>query len=456
VTLGSVAEAPPASERRLIAGHAGTVLVGQLAVLALGVIDTIVAGRYAEGALAALSVGSAIFVSVFASLLGVLQALLPVWSELQGAGRATEVGRSVRQSLYVCAIAIVLGMAVLLRPTLLLQLTQVPVVMRGDVERYLAILAFALPPALLFRIFGTLNQSLGRPRFVTWLQLGAMVVKLPLSIWFAFGGLGVPALGLAGCGWATLVVEWTMLACAIWMLRRASFYAAYALWRRMEPPDWHALAQFARLGIPAGLAVLVEVTSYTLMALFIARLGTVASAAHQIASNLTVVAYMFPLSFSIATSARVSFWLGAGDTVAARRACRRGFELTMLCALAWAAAMVALRWQLAGVYSDRPAVVAMAAMLLLATAGYHLADAVQTLCVFVLRCYRVTVLPLILYCGLLWGVGLGGSYLLAYHGLGPWNAMRSPLAFWLMSAVALAVTALLFAALLRRTVRRPR
>ena len=310
--------APAASERRLIVGHAGTVLVGQLAVMAFGVTDTIVAGRYAEGALAALSVGSAIFISVFVSLMGVVQALLPVWAELHGARRTAEVGRSVRQSLYVCALAIAVGMAVLLMPGALLQWTEVPATLRGDVERYLAILAFALPPALLFRVFGTLNQSLGKPRLVTWLQLGALAVKLPLSVWLTFGGAGVPALGLAGCGWATLIVNWTMLACAVVVLRRESFYAAYDLWRRMEPPDRRALAQFARLGIPAGLAVLVEVTSFTLMALFIARLGTVASAAHQIASNLTAVAYMFPLSLAIATSARVSFWLGAGDDARAQ------------------------------------------------------------------------------------------------------------------------------------------
>ena len=69
--------------------------------------------------------------------------------------------------------------------------------------------------------------------------------------------------------------------------------------------------RFARLGIPAGLAVMVEVTSFTLMALFIARQGTTASAAHQIASNLAALLYMVPLSLAIATSARVSYWLGA-------------------------------------------------------------------------------------------------------------------------------------------------
>ncbi|MDM0116162.1 MATE family efflux transporter [Variovorax sp. J22R133] len=444
------------SEIKVIARHAGTVLVGQLAVMAFSVTDTIVAGRYAEGALAALSVGAAVFISVFVSLMGVLQALLPVWAELNGARRKADIGRSVRQSLYLCGATIALGMAVLLNPGALLRWTEVPDSMRGDVEAYLAVLAFALAPALLFRLFSTLCQSLGKPKVVTVLQIASLFVKLPLSIWFTFGGAGVPAMGLVGCGWATLLVNWGMLGCAVWLLRAQPFFGEIHIWQRMEKPDWQQIGQFARLGVPGGLAVLVEVTSFTLMALFIARLGTAASAAHQIASNLTALCYMVPLSLGIATSARVSFWLGSGDAAKARRACRKGFELALSCAFAFSLGMVLLRWQLPTIYSDNPQIVAVTASLLMATALYHLADSAQTLCVFVLRCYRVTVLPLVIYCTLLWGLGLGGSLLLAYRGLGPWQAMQSPLAFWLMASVALALTALLFSGLLWRTVKRAR
>lgn len=444
------------SERRVIATHAGTVLVGQLAVMAFGVTDTIVAGRYDESALAALSVGAAIFISVYVSLMGGLQALLPIWAELRGAGRGDEVGRSVRQSLYLCALAMVAGMAILLAPGPLLRWTGVPPAMQADVTAYLGVLAFALPPALLFRVFSTLNQSLGHPRLVTWLQIGSLFLKAPLSVWFTFGGAGLPAMGLVGVGWATLVVNYTMLALALWLLRHATYYREYRFWQRIEPPDWRQIGQFARLGLPGGLAVLVEVTSFTLMALFIARLGNAAAAAHQIASNLTAVAYMAPLSLGLATSARVSYWLGAGDAVKARGAAVTGLGMTVLCALVLAGAMVALRWPLASVYSENPAVVRTAAVLLLATAAYHMADALQTLCVFVLRCYRVTVGPLVIYCALLWGLGLGGSYLLAYRGIGPFVAMQSPLAFWLMSAGALWLTALLFVGLLWRTMHAPR
>ena len=66
------------SDISVIARHAVTVLAGQLAVMAFGVTDTIVAGRFSADALAALSVASAVFVSVYVSLMGVLQALLPV------------------------------------------------------------------------------------------------------------------------------------------------------------------------------------------------------------------------------------------------------------------------------------------------------------------------------------------------------------------------------------------
>ena len=110
-------------------------------------------------------------------------------------------------------------------------------------------------------------------------------------------------------------------------VRSDALYRPYAVWRALEPPHWATIAQFARLGVPAGLAIMVEVTSFTLMSLFIARQGTLSAAAHQIASNLAAVMYMVPLSIAIATSARVSFWLGAGDAKKARGSIRTGFRM---------------------------------------------------------------------------------------------------------------------------------
>ena len=79
--------------------------------LAFGITDTLVAGRFSEQALAALSVGAAVYISIFVALMGLLQAQLPVWAELNGAGRPLDVGRSVRQALYLSALTMVVGVA---------------------------------------------------------------------------------------------------------------------------------------------------------------------------------------------------------------------------------------------------------------------------------------------------------------------------------------------------------
>jgi len=439
-------------ERSIITHHAITVLVGQLAVMAFGVTDTIVAGRHAPQSLAALSIGSAIFISVYVALMGVLQALLPIWAEQRGAQEPTQIGASLRQSLYLWLAASVLGMGIMLAPDAILRSTQIPENMRGDVQHYLAILAFGLPPALLFRLYATLNQALGRPQLVTWLQVGALGLKIPLSIWFTFGGGPLAEQGAAGCAWATLLVNYGLLLLGCIMLRTQSLYAPLAVWRRMERPDWKQLARFLRLGLPSGLSILVEVTSITLMALFVARQGVVAAGAQQIASNMVAVLYMVPLSLAIATSARVSFWRGAGNEQHAATIARMGLRLTTCTGFVLAALVVLARQPIAALYSTHADVVQLAAALLVPVALWHVADAAQTLCIFVLRCYRITLVPLAVYSVLLWGVGLAGGYLLAYQGFGwgTWTLapLHSPAPFWYAGSVALATVALIFYALL--------
>ena len=102
--------------------------------MAYSVVDTVVASRYSAASLAALSVGSAVYVSVFVALLGVMQALLPILSEHRGAQRLDEVGKSFRQAIYLFAILCAVGLAVLLSPGAILRWTEVPGPMLAEVE----------------------------------------------------------------------------------------------------------------------------------------------------------------------------------------------------------------------------------------------------------------------------------------------------------------------------------
>jgi len=434
-------------EARTILRHAATVLVGQLAVMAFGIADTLIAGRYAASALAALSVGSSIYISIYVALNGIMQALLPVWSELRGAGEKKALGRSVRQALYLCLFVSLLGTIALFYPDPWLEYTQVPIELQADVRAYLQILAVAVGPSLLFRMYATLNQSLGHPLLVTGLQIAALAIKIPLSMALTLGVGDFPALGVVGCAWATLVVNFWLMCMSIFYLRHRSIYADFQIWKRMEAPEWHTLQQFLKLGVPSALSLMVEVTAFTMMALFISRQGVVASASHQIATSVATVLYMVPLSLGIASSARVGFWTGANQAHHAEKAAHTGLRLALTLALACSATLAFFASELAHLFSKDAAVVLGASAVLVWVAFYHLMDALQAVSVFILRCYRMTFLPLVIYCIMLWGVGLFGAYVLAYQGFAGWPAKPEVVTFWATSSFALGMVSLAFVSL---------
>lgn len=441
------------TERKTILKHAGTVLIGQLAVVAFGVTDTIIAGRYDPQALAVLSVSSAVYVSVYVTLLGVIQALLPMFAELYGGKKFSSVGELLRQSLYVWLALSVIGAMVLLSPYFLLESTQVPVSIQAEAQSYLGILAVALPAALFFRLYSSLNQSIGKPRLVTWIQIAALLCKIPLSIVLTFGTSASQGMGIAGCALATVIVSFVMCFIALTLLWRSDIYQRFEIWKPMAKPDFAKLKQMAKLGIPNGVSVLVEVTSFTLMALFIARQGTTATASHQIAANMTALLYMIPLSFSIAISARLSYWIGAANFQQMRHVLAIGFQLVVMEALLLATVLFIFSNEIAMVYAKDDQVAQLSAQLLLLVGFYHIGDAVQTLCFFVLRSFKVTFLPMMVYGSMLWGVGLSGGYLLAYEGIGNIAPTQSPDAFWLMSVIALVLVCVGLLLLIGRVLR---
>ena len=434
-------------EARTILRHASTVLVGQLAVMAFGIADTLIAGRYSASALAALSVGSSIYISIYVALNGLMQALLPVWSELRGAGESKALGRSVRQALYLCGFVSLVGTLALCFPDPWLEYTQVPLELQADVRAYLQILAVAVGPSLLFRMYATLNQSLGKPLWVTGLQIVALGLKIPLSIALTLGFAGLPAQGVVGCAWATLIVNFWLMGMSIFYLRYLPLYKDYQIWNRMERPDWTMLKHFLQLGVPSALSLMVEVTAFTLMALFISRQGVVATASHQIATSLATVMYMVPLSLGIASSARVGFWMGAQQSRYAEQAAHTGLKLALTLALACSATLAYFSQAMAQLFSTDAAVVMGATAVLAWVAFYHLMDAMQAVSVFILRCYRMTFLPLLIYCVMLWGVGLYGAYVWAYQGFASWPAKPEVVTFWATSSFALGLVSVAFVSL---------
>jgi MATE family multidrug resistance protein len=445
--------------RRILA-LAWPILIGQLAIIAFGVIDTAMVGRYSATDLAALGLGASVYISVYIGLTGILSALQPIVGQLFGAGRRDEIGESVRQAAWLGLLLAVLGCTALLYPAGLLRVAHASAELNQRTVTYLRILAFGLPAALGFRIYNALSNAISKPRFVMLVQVASLGLKVPLNAWFIFGGLGLPALGGPGCALASTLINWACALIGLVIMARHGDYAVFSVFKRFSWPRWRDQMALLKLGVPMGLSYLIEVTAYTFMALFIARFGTTALAGHQIAANLGAVLYMTPLAIGIATSTLVSQALGARRRGEARSIALHGILLAFAIALLYGATLAVLRGQVVSAYTPDPKVAAAAAPLILIVVFYHLCDALQVSTVFILRAYKVAVVPTVIYAVALWGVGLGGGYVLGFHLEGTlggafgaaWDGARG---FWLANTVSLGLAAIGLLAYLRHTSEAP-
>ncbi|MBI5721464.1 MAG: MATE family efflux transporter [Burkholderiales bacterium] len=449
-----------AESARRLAPLAWPVFVGQVSVLAFSTVDTVLVARHGATDLAALAVGAAAYVTVFIGLMGVVLALSPIAGRLFGARDLEGAGRQVHQSLWIVLVLAAAGMLLLVFPHPFLWLAKAGPEVAGKVRGYLFALAFSLPASLLFTIYRGFNTAVSRPKAVMALQIGGLALKVPLSTMLVFGwpALGVPSLGAVGCGIATAIVMWSQVALALAVLRRDPFYAPFRLFGRgLDRPDAAAIRGLLRLGLPMGVTILIEVTGFSFMALFIARAGTTAVAGHQIAANLVSLMFMMPMAMANATGTLVAQSIGARRHHEAVRLGWHGLVLGCALATLLGGAVFVLREGVVRLYSPDAAVVAAALPLVAWVAVFHLMDAVQTICAFVLRAWHIATVPMVIYAVSIWGLGLGGGYVLGFDTLGiaPPSLQGAP-GFWIASTVSLVAAAAALTALLAWTSRMQR
>jgi len=242
------------------------------------------------------------------------------------------------------------------------------------------------------------QTGIGRPRVIMAFNLIGLAAKIPLNMLYVFG-LGLGAAGFAAAtatiAWMTAVLSWG------WCSRNPTMPATESSSASVDR-DWPPLVELARTGLPIGATFLVDVTAFTSMALFIARLGPIMSAAHQIASNLAILCFMLPMSIGHASLVVCGHALGAGDRQRARHAAIIGLAVGTTASLTLACLLFVGAEFLAGLYTGDPAVREIAAGLIAIVAFYHVADgsrALQSTCCAVTRRRRYRCLFMLWRCG---------------------------------------------------------
>ena len=433
---------PIAGELRALARLAWPVVLGNLGTMGMGVVDTLMVGRLGAESLAAVAIGATWSFAALIPAMGACSGLDPWFAQAYGAGRPDEAGRALVRGALVLAVMAAPVVALHLVAAPALTALGQPAEVIPDAARYSQILAWTVAPVLGFHLLRHFLQGDGEMRAPAAVVAVANGVNLLANAALIYGWWGAPAMGVAGCAWATVIARSFMFAALVALalpaLRRARPRGGIfevGPTRRMASDALLVAAQSA-----------MEAWAFNAATFLAGRLGALPVAAHAIVMNLASLAFMVPLGVSSAAATRVGNLLGAGARWdrAGWSAVGLGAGLMGVSALLFAG----LPGSLVRLYTGEAPVIEMAASMLVVAAAFQIFDGIQVVSFGVLRGAGDVRLPALANAVGYWAIGLP---------LGAWLAFRTDwgvAGIWVGLTVGLASVAGLLMLRLRQTARR--
>lgn len=441
-------------EGRQLLALAIPVILAQVAQTAMGFVDTVMAGGYSATDMAAVAIGTSIWLPAILFGHGLLLALTPVIAQLNGSGRRDRIAHQIRQGFWLAGMVSVLIMVALWNAGYIIgAMKNIDPILADKAVGYLRALLWGTPGYLFFQVCRNQCEGLAKTKPGMVMGFIGLMVNIPVNYIFIYGHFGMPELGDVGCGVATASVYWVMCFAMVCYVRKAHSMRDVHYSSGSNAPDWKVLKRLAQLGLPIALALFFEVTLFAVVALLVSPLGIVDVAGHQIALNFSSLMFVLPMSLSAAVTIRVGFRLGQGSTLDAQTSARTGIAVGVCMAMCTALFTVTFREYIALLYNDSPAVVALAAHLMLLAAIYQLSDSVQVIGSGVLRGYKDTrsifYITFIAY----WVLGLPIGYVLALTDL--IVDRMGPAGFWTGFIIGLTSAAMMMMLRMRWLQRQP-
>ncbi|MCK1967806.1 MULTISPECIES: MdtK family multidrug efflux MATE transporter [Franconibacter] len=401
-------------EARQLLALAIPVILAQIAQTAMGFVDTVMAGGYSATDMAAVAIGTSIWLPAILFGHGLLLALTPTIAQLNGSGRRDRIAHQVRQGFWLAGMVSVLVMVVLWNAGYIIHaMHNIDPQLADKAVGYLRALLWGTPGYLCFQV--ARNQCEGLARTKPGMVIGfiGLLVNIPVNYIFIYGHYGMPELGGVGCGVATASVYWVMFASMLLYVKRAHAMRDIQHAQHFGKPDWAVIKRLTQLGLPIALALFFEVTLFAVVALLVSPLGIVDVAGHQIALNFSSLMFVLPMSLAAAVTIRVGYRLGQGSTLDAQTSAWTGIAVGVCMAVVTAIFTVVMRKHIALLYNDNPQVVALASFLMLLAAVYQISDSIQVIGSGVLRGYKDTRSIFFITFIAYWVLGLPSGYVLA-------------------------------------------
>ena len=391
------------------------VIIGQLGIIMMGVVDSIMVGHLGSIPLAAASLGNSLIFLILIIGIGSSIVVSPLVAILVGGKRFSECGVYFRQSLLVNIVLSLLMVGIILIGVNFIKFLEQPPAVSKLAIVYMTIVGFSAIPLMLFQTYKQFIEGLSIMKPAMIISLLANIINAFANWVLIFGKFGFPELGLAGAAWATFLSRVFMVVVIMIYVMRNDKFKQYDVTFHFRGINIPVIKKLLSLGLPSGFQYFFEVGAFTFAVIMIGWIGANELAAHQIAINLASISFMAVLGISQAASIRVGNAMGEQNILNVRKAgfiaIALGAGIMSLSGLTF----ILLNNFLPTLYINDEAVISIASRLLIIAALFQLSDGTQAVGIGVLRGLTDVKGPTIITFIAYWIISLPVAYFLAFN-----------------------------------------
>ncbi|MCF2443580.1 MATE family efflux transporter [Dyadobacter sp. CY345] len=392
------------------------IIIGELAQMALHLIDTAMVGAISYKQLAAAALVINTMNIPFVIGIGMTISVSQMVSLAHGKRDAQQVSHYLFNGFCLCALtALLISLTLVFGKNILFHLGQDPEVVTLALP-FMQLMGLSIIPMLLFMTLKQFTDGLEFTKTAMLLSLAGMPVNILLNWLLIYGNWGFPRLELIGAGYATLITRsFIFVALAITILKHKTFSKYIAVRKNQWKLRTKTLGELLHIGVPSSLQIGMEAGAFAVSGIIIGTIGAVAQAAHQIALSSASFTFMVSMGLAQAGSIRVSNAMGQANCLKIAVIGKSTMITALIYGTFCAIAFAVFRYQLPKAFNDNTQVLDLAAYLLLFAAVFQISDSTQAISAGLLRGIKDVKAPTILIAIAYWVIGLPTGYLLAFH-----------------------------------------
>lgn len=303
----------------------------QLIYSCSGFIGTALIAHLGEDALAASVLVSTIWMSLSMMFFGMLNSISVLIAHQYGARNKQAISEIMGQSFILGALVCVPIILTLLSTPLIFRYTDQPAAVLNIATEYMYALILTIPGLIVLVVIEQFLSGINRAKFVLRISFIVVPIEIALIYVLIFGKFGFPACGVAGIGYG-FAITYTLTAIGlIWYLAKSKHYSHFNIYEGITTFKFKYIKELVKIGLPMGLMGMIEVSTFAVMTLWIAKFGTTILAAHQIAMQYLGFFITFIFAMSQAVTVRVGYEVGRQNVPGIYYALYIGLFLNTIC-----------------------------------------------------------------------------------------------------------------------------